>query len=84
MMDAMIRLFQDKQPVRIEFTKQQLWMILATIQLACRHPKFNCPTRQAVEEWAREVGAAIVSNDQDLRMLFEMGWNKQFDKRIEG
>lgn len=79
--DALLRLSQDKQRVEINVGKYELWCLLTAIQLACRHPKFIGPTREVVEPLARDFGNAIAANDSDLRMLFEMGWNPEFDEQ---
>lgn len=79
-LDAVERLFKDEQPVQLEMTKQQVWCMLTAVQLACRHPYFNGPTRQIVEEVSRKIGDALSANDPDLKMLFAMGWDKQFDE----
>lgn len=77
---AITRLFEDQQPLHIETSKQQMWCLLTAVQLACRHPKFNGPTRKIVEPLARQIGVALVANDTDLKMLFEMGWREEFDE----
>ncbi len=79
-LQAIERLCKDKQPVQVEMSKHELWCILSTIQLACRHPHFDGPTRKIVEQIARQLGKVIVANDTDLRMLFEMGWQSKFDE----
>lgn len=76
---ALERLFNDQQRVQADMSKGELWSLLSAVQLACRHPRFTGPTREIVERAARQLGAVLVANDQDLRMLFEMGWNPQFD-----
>lgn len=79
-LDAIARLFQDKQPVQVEMTKMQLWQIICTIQLACRHPHFQGPTRVEVEGFARQMGNILSANDRDLKMLLEMGWDPKYDE----
>lgn len=81
---AMERLFKDPQPVQIQISKQELWCFLCAIQLACRHPRFNGPTRKITEATARQLGAVLIANDPDLKMLFEMGWQEQFDDKENG
>lgn len=77
---AMERLFTDQQPVEVTMSKHQLWCLITAVQLACRHPHFNGPTRDIVEKTAKDMAAPIVANDNDLKMLLEMGWNPQFDE----
>lgn len=77
---AIRRLYDDKQPIQVECDKQTMFCVISTIQLACRHPNFNGQTRRVVEDWARQIGDAMTANDADLRMLYEMGWHKQFDE----
>lgn len=76
---AIGRLAQDPQPVRLELSKFDLWCLLSTVQLACRHPRFTGPSRDVVERIARRIGAALTANDADLRLCFAAGWEKSFD-----
>ena len=77
---AIARLADDKQPILCEIGKFELWCLLSAVQLACRHPKFNGPSRSIIEQAARQLGGAITANDNDLRVLFEMGWHNKFDE----
>jgi len=76
---AFVELCNDPQPVHLEISKALTWQLCSAIQLACRHPSFNGPTRKSTEEFAREVLQALCANNNDLRQLAEMGWHKQFD-----
>jgi len=77
---ALVELFKDPQPVQFEISKTLAWQLCSVIQLACRHPNFNGPTRKETELFAREVLQALCANNNDLRQLAEMGWHKQFDE----
>jgi hypothetical protein len=79
MLDALTRLCRDPQPVHIECDKATAWRVVATIQLACRHPEFKGQVREAVEGFARQLGESLTANDPDLRMLLSMGWEQTFD-----
>jgi len=77
---ALVELFKDPQPVQFEISKTLAWQLCSVIQLACRHPNFNGPTRKSTESFAREVFQALCANNNDLRQVAEMGWHKQFDE----
>ena len=79
-MAALGRLAADPQRLTIEISKYDLWILLGTIQLACRHPQFIGPTRFASENLCRLLGEVLTNNDPDLRLLFAMGWEKNFDE----
>jgi len=73
--------FPGTEPVQLVSNKLQLWAVICAVQLASRHPAIaGSPTLKIAVEWAREVGAALTSTDNDLRLLMEMGWEKQFDE----
>lgn len=76
---ALAALQQDKQPLRLEMSKFDAWILMSTLQLACRHPQFNGPTRKIAEEIARQIQGAVADSDS-LKMLAEMGWHQQFDE----
>lgn len=76
---SMERLSADPQAVRLDIPKVLAFQLISVVQLACRHPGFDGPTRANVEPLMRDLGRAISANDPDLRMLIEMGWQKQFD-----
>jgi hypothetical protein len=60
-------------------TPLQLWSVLSAVQLACRHPGFNGPTRKIVEEVARRI-QNLVASDGALAVIAERGWNPKFDE----
>ncbi len=76
---ALGRLAEDKQPVRLECSKFELWCALSAMQLAFRHPSYRGPSRTHAERFHDEVGRVLCSNDPDLRLLFEMGRDRRFD-----
>lgn len=76
---ALKRMAMDPQPVQIELRKTDLWCLLATVQMACRNPNFQGPTRVLVERLARRLAQPLTANDADLRLLFAAGWQETFD-----
>ena len=77
--NALMRLFRDPQPVRLDIDKATAWRVIATIQLACRHPEFKGQTRDNVEDFARTMCASLTAHDPALRKLLDMGWDQTFD-----
>lgn len=82
-MDAL----RDMLPVSLELTGGQWFAVLATIQLACRHPNFTGPTRAVVEGLAQAI-QGIVSLTPNLARVAAAGWDPAADvpheKRTEG
>lgn len=81
MVQAVFRYCSDPKPAVLKITRLQLYSLVSTVQLACRHPQFLGPTREIVEEWARFVGGQISANDPQLRLAIEMGWQPAFDDK---
>jgi predicted fused transcriptional regulator/phosphomethylpyrimidine kinase len=80
---ALVRLHTDPQPVQIEMSKADVFALIGTVQLAGRHPNAkDSPSIQASLGLARQLIDAIAANDPDLRMLCNMGFEKQFDEPI--
>jgi hypothetical protein len=57
------------------------WCVLATIQLACRHPEFTGSTRQIAEGVARRMQASLTLSPA-LQDLAERGWNPEYDEEV--
>jgi hypothetical protein len=81
--EAVLKLTQIKEPMRFEIDAFSWWGIISAIQLACRHPGFKGPGRVRVESLARKVGEILTANDPDLKLLHELGWQKNFPETIE-
>ena len=57
--------------------------VLATIQLASRHPAFpHTQTTQNAEGFARALQALLTHRDPDLGPLLEAGWSAALDETI--
>lgn len=67
-----------RQRIRIEIDGESALDLIATIQLACRHPKFDCATRDFVERFARDLQQEI-ARTRRLALLLEAGWHSRFD-----
>ena len=59
------------------------WSLLATLQLACRHPAFGGATREVAERVARQVQEAIAPPGSMRGMVAEMGWDARYDVERE-
>lgn len=72
---------QMKQPLRLELTMADGLALLATMQLALRHPKFKkTPTAASMDILARSIQKALSDRVPKIAMLCEAGWNERFDK----
>lgn len=78
--DALSRLNADPQPVHLEISKLDAFFLIAQVQLACRHPGNNGPTRARIECIMRDLGKALAIHDADLRNLIELGWRPDADR----
>lgn len=72
-----LRLSKDCVCFRIDlFTA---FAVVATVQLASRHPGFGSAMRRIVERLARLLQAEIASAEPSLAELLEEGWNPAAD-----
>ncbi len=70
-------------PVVLETDVISIWVLLATIQLANRHPAAaTSPTIQKAVEVARGFQEALLALPfgQAIYDLIELGWHTQFDE----
>jgi len=81
-MTALLELADDPQPVKVEIPKILAWQVVSALQLACSHPNFKGAIRENVEAFARDLCAALCANNQDLRLLSAMGWERVFDEKV--
>lgn len=65
-------------PFVLDLSGGQVFMLIAAIQLLCRHPGFQGPTREFVEAFARKLQASLSVSPQ-LRGSIEMGWDPVMD-----
>jgi len=70
--------------VHLQVDGMTAWCVLATIQLACRHPGHTGPTRKIVEQFARALQDRIAPPDSELGRLAEKGWHGVFDVERSG
>ena len=55
------------------------WMcVLGALQLATRHPAYTGPSSDIVRRVARNIQEMISLND-NIAILLELGWDPQFD-----
>lgn len=64
--------------IQIQIDGESALGLIATIQLACRHPKFDCATRAFVERFARDLQQEIAQT-RNVALLLEAGWSEKFD-----
>jgi hypothetical protein len=71
------KLFEATLP--LEINGVEAICIIGAIQLATRHPKFNGPSREIAEKFARDLQAAVVEKFPSAAMTLHMGWDQNFD-----
>jgi hypothetical protein len=69
--------------VILELSGADAWALLGQIQLACRLPSNNGPTREAVERIGRSIQAAVASAGA-LAIVAEAGWSGVAESRDDG
>jgi len=64
--------------IELRLDAMQGWAIFSAIQLACRHPLFQGPTRQMVEAIARRL-QEVVAQTPALKAIAEMRCPAKYD-----
>ena len=73
-----LRELEASQPILLEITPLLAWILLAQIQLVCRHPGNTGPSRQFIESFARDLQQRIAPSGA-LAEMAERGWQQEFD-----
>lgn len=71
-------LAKDNQPVVIELSKVEAWIIFSQLQLALRHPKNKGPSSRIAKEIAIKLEKAIALTPA-LAEAASRGWKAEFD-----
>lgn len=65
----------------IEIDKIHALSLLATIQLALRHPDFpERPTGKWAKQFGENLEKQLVAEDPSLAFVAAAGWRKEFDR----
>ena len=65
-----------------EFRPGEAFMLLATLQLALRHPGLaDTSTGDFIESLARNIEGRVCKTDA-LREMARRGWDAQYDRRV--
>jgi hypothetical protein len=73
-------ILSDAEPVTVNITIRQEWMILANIQLAARHPDMNEANKARLVQIAEQLEAHLLESHPQAQALIGMGWNPEFDR----
>jgi hypothetical protein len=68
-----------REPVGMQLSAQHLFMLVATVQLALRHPAFQGSTRDFAEEWALEAAAELARIAPALKPVLLAGFKPEHD-----
>lgn len=72
---------QCEQEITMTLKVYEALGLLATLQLALRHPNFHRqPTAVWIKQYAEDLQKQIVSKAPKLRFLCDAGWNPKFDR----
>ncbi len=70
-----------EKPLRIEMKTSEGLALLATLQLALRHPEFKKkPTAQWIKMFADGLQKGICQQAPGLTFLCDAGWKEEFDR----
>lgn len=69
---------QTYPDIMLQLTPGEAWCLLAQLQLACRHPDNNGPSRKVAEEIARYLQTAVATTPA-LAELAARGWDPTYD-----
>lgn len=72
-------LADDPQPVHLELSKVNAWILAAQLQLALRHPKNTGPTALIGREIIQRIHAAVATTPA-LAAVAAKGWDPAHDQ----
>lgn len=74
----------DQQPdIVLELSPTSAWCLMAQIQLACRHPSNEGPSRAIAESIARDI-QLVLATTPALAAVAEHGWDASYDEEVDG
>jgi hypothetical protein len=76
---AALEYLSRREPLQISIQPMMAWALLAQLQLACRHPRNQGPTRRMVERFARQL-QGLIAPEGVLARLAERGWKPEYDQ----
>jgi hypothetical protein len=65
-------------PIVFQASWLEWWSLMATAQLAMRHPEYTGPTREIVERLVRRMQAVLAPGGA-LAEVAEQGWRPEYD-----
>jgi hypothetical protein len=72
---TMVESLRHMQPLSLDLDPAVAFQLVSTIQLACRHPNFDGPTRETIEELARSISYFPA----ELQPVIAAGWDPEHD-----
>jgi hypothetical protein len=75
---ALTKLAADPQPVLLEMSKLQSFILLGMLQLVTRHPDLPDTSRAVAVGIARTIQSGVLS-EPPLSIIAEMGWDQAND-----
>lgn len=67
----------DGRDLNVHITIADAWVLVAGIQLACRHIEMPFRTKTRIREIASQFEAAIVAHHPEVKAILEAGWNSK-------
>ncbi len=74
-----MEMLADQGPVGFTIPPENLYTLLALLQLAWRHPGLSQRQKDLVESFAQQF-ASVFADYPTLRASLEMGWHQQLDQ----
>lgn len=70
------------EPLNVSMSKRQWFGVVATLQLATRHPQFKeSLTAAEIRQFIAQVGAAVAEGRPDIATIISRGCNPDFDEQ---
>lgn len=77
--DFLLKLGNCTDVIEMASTPARLYILIANIQLALRHPNNNGPSAEIAREIALNMTEAICHHVPEARESIESGWNPAYD-----
>ena len=72
-------LAQRNITMQITIDWMDVWHIVSTMQLVCRHPDISPAHRKEIKRVAKQLQQALAAIDPRLDRILEKGWHSAYD-----
>lgn len=77
------RVMADMTRLEVNIDIRSAWLLVSLLQLASRHPGISQDMDRFARQIAMQFQNSVTERHPEAAPLFQLGWNKQLDRRIK-